>query len=269
MKMEEELFGAERLINDYIIEFSEEVGDIFDSGTTITLTQSIPLVLTTPTKKRKIVLDFDSDLSSDGDISNDSTESPSDDSETSNLFETFQEKPTEASANSILGDIFKLNSDQPLTLIASKKSKIKRPMNSFMLFSNEMRPILQSIHPDNTNNDISKLLGNIWKSMSSDLKRPYMDRAAKIKADFSSQHPDFTYSNKGQRRKPKKRKHDPLSTTETRPIPNIEISENTEDVAVLIAPPKEQLSPEFIREVAGRVVTEARSQAQPPNCVLF
>jgi len=268
-EMEEELFGAERIINDYIIEFTEEVGGIFDSsGTTMTLTQNVPLVLSTPTKKRKIVadLDLDSDLSSDGDISNDSIESPSDDSnETLNLFETQPEK-AEASVNSMsLGDLIRFNADQQ---ISSKKTKVKRPMNSFMLFSNEMRPMLQSIHPDSTNNDVSKLLGNIWKSMSADLKRPYTERAAKIKAEFSTQHPDFTYSNKGQRRKLKKRKHDPLSITDSRPIPNIEIFDSTEDVTVRIAAPKEQLSPEFIREVAGRVITEARSQA-PPNCVLF
>jgi len=266
--MEEELFGAERLINDYISEFTEEVGDIFDSsGTTMTLTQNVPLVLSTPTKKRKIVtdLDLDSDLSSDGD-SNDSTESPSDDSnEPLNLFETRPEKAV-TSVNSVsISDLIKLNADQQ---ISAKKMKIKRPMNSFMLFSNEMRPILQSIHPDSTNNDVSKLLGNIWKSMSADLKRPYTDRAAKIKAEFSTQYPDFTYSNKGQRRKIKKRKHDPLSIADSRPIPNIEIFESTEDVTVRM-PPKERLSPEFIREVAGKVITEARSQAQPPNCILF
>jgi len=263
--MEEELFGAsERLINDYIIGFSDEVGGIFDSsGNQMTLTH-IPLVLATPTKKRKIIPDLDSDLSSDGDISNDSTESPSDDSETTNLFETTEKVSTIDTISTF--DLIKLNAEQQI----SKKSKVKRPMNSFMLFSNEMRPILQSIHPDSTNNDISKLLGNIWKSMSADLKRPYMDRAAKIKAEFSTQHPDFTYSNRGQRRKVKKRKHDPLgSSLETRPLPNIDI-ENPNDVTMIVTPSKEYMSPEFIREVAGRVITEARStQTQPPNCILF
>jgi len=265
-KMEEELFGAsERLNDDYIIGFTDDVGSIFDSsGNTMTLTH-MPLVFATPTKKSKIIADLDSDLSSDGDISNDSTESPSYDSETINLFEKVSSIDTINSMSTF--DIIKLNAEQQI----SKKSKVKRPMNSFMLFSNEMRPILQSIHPDSTNNDISKLLGNIWKSMSADLKRPYMDRAAKIKAEFSTQHPDFTYSNRGQRRKVKKRKHDPLgSASEIRPLPNIEFFENTEDATMIVAPVKEYMSPEFIREVAGRVITEARStQTQPPNCILF
>jgi len=224
----EELFGAERFIHDYFrsLEYSayESVFGLSDQAIMTSRTlQELPIVMQTPTKKRKSASELDSDLSSeDGDFSYDSIGSPSEDS--SDLVEEpvtildFKEK----------NEIPLVSSSPPMVVesidIENSRLKIKRPMNSFMLFSNELRPVLQSIHPDHTNNDISKLLGNIWKSMSEEQKNPYVQRAAKIKAEFAVQHPDFTYS-KNQRKKQKKRKHD-TPGQEFRTIPEIE---NLED----------------------------------------
>eukprot|EP01092_Planopodium_desertum_P005596 TRINITY_DN23452_c0_g2_i2.p1 TRINITY_DN23452_c0_g2~~TRINITY_DN23452_c0_g2_i2.p1 ORF type:complete len:355 (-),score=9.02 TRINITY_DN23452_c0_g2_i2:64-1128(-) len=97
----------------------------------------------------------------------------------------------------------------------TKREKIKRPMNSFLLFSNEQRPILQAENPDKSNAEISKLLGSKWKSMSVDKKQIYIDKAAKIKAKFHQAHPNFVYT-KGPRKK-KKRKSGQGSTAETSP----------------------------------------------------
>jgi len=96
-----------------------------------------------------------------------------------------------------------------------KREKIKRPMNSFLLFSNEQRPILQAENPDKSNAEISKLLGQKWKSMPADKKSVYMDKAAKIKAKFHQAHPNFVYT-KGPRKK-KKRKSGQASAAESSP----------------------------------------------------
>lgn len=61
---------------------------------------------------------------------------------------------------------------------------VKRPMNSFLLYSNEMRPILQAQHRDSTNAQISKMLGAKWKAMTPLEKQSYVDAAAKVKIEF-------------------------------------------------------------------------------------
>jgi len=79
-------------------------------------------------------------------------------------------------------------------------NRVKRPMNSFMLFSNEMRPVLQEQNPTLTNNDVSKMLGQLWQQMSTEQKRPYIDRANAIKSQFNASHPDYTYSKSPRKR---------------------------------------------------------------------
>lgn len=86
-----------------------------------------------------------------------------------------------------------------------KSPRVRRPMNSFMLFSNQYRSVLQFENKERTNTQISKLLGEAWKSMPLEAKKPYMERAAKIKADFNAAHPDYVYTKtirKKHKRKP-------------------------------------------------------------------
>jgi hypothetical protein len=74
-------------------------------------------------------------------------------------------------------------------------------MNSFLLFSNEIRPILQAkykgksddiaqvynantdsyFRPEKSNAQISKLIGEQWHKMDSEKKKAYVDAAEKIK----------------------------------------------------------------------------------------
>jgi len=97
-----------------------------------------------------------------------------------------------------------LLANQQQQLANAKRNRVKRPMNSFLLFSNEMRPILQAQNKDQSNAQISKLLGNSWKALPSEDKTKYVERAAKIKTDFSAAHPDYVYTKTP--RKHKKRK---------------------------------------------------------------
>ncbi len=73
-------------------------------------------------------------------------------------------------------------------------------MNSFMLFSNEMRPILQEQNKALTNNDVSKMLGQMWKDMPYDEKKPYVERAVEIKSHFHACNPDYTYTKSPRKR---------------------------------------------------------------------
>jgi len=97
-----------------------------------------------------------------------------------------------------------LLASQQQQMAINKRNRVKRPMNSFLLFSNEMRPILQAQNKDQSNAQISKLLGNAWKALPIEEKKRYVERAAKIKTDFSAAHPDYVYTKTP--RKHKKRK---------------------------------------------------------------
>ncbi len=87
---------------------------------------------------------------------------------------------------------------------SAKRNKVKRPMNSFLVFSNQTRPILQAENKDLNNAQISKLLGTKWQMMSDEDRASYVETATKIRAEFSAAHPDYVYTKTP--RKHKKRK---------------------------------------------------------------
>mmetsp|Transcript_49856 Transcript_49856/g.99176 ORF Transcript_49856/g.99176 Transcript_49856/m.99176 type:complete len:228 (-) Transcript_49856:807-1490(-) len=66
----------------------------------------------------------------------------------------------------------------------------KRPMNAFILFSNEKRSELADLNPHLSNAAVSVLLGQSWRDMSTAEKASYVAVARKIKEDFVALHPD-------------------------------------------------------------------------------
>jgi hypothetical protein len=95
--------------------------------------------------------------------------------------------------------------DSPSSLddAGGKQSRVKRPMNSFLLFSNEIRPILQAKYKEKSNAQISKLIGEQWHKMDSEKKKAYVDAAEKIKEQFNKEHPDFVYTKRSRKRQRK------------------------------------------------------------------
>jgi len=80
----------------------------------------------------------------------------------------------------------------------------KRPMNAFILFSNEKRAELADQNPHLSNAAVSVLLGQRWREMHSGEKSGYVSAAKRIKEDFHAQHPDAKtrcVSRKGKRAK--------------------------------------------------------------------
>jgi len=57
---------------------------------------------------------------------------------------------------------------------------VGRPMNSFMLFSQEQRRLLHRQHGHVDNRTVSKLLGDKWAKLSDNEKRVYADRASQV-----------------------------------------------------------------------------------------
>jgi len=79
----------------------------------------------------------------------------------------------------------------------------KRPMNAFILFSNEKRSELADLNPHLSNAAVSVLLGQRWREMHSGEKSGYVTAARRIKEDFHAANPDAKtrcVSRKGKRK---------------------------------------------------------------------
>ena len=82
---------------------------------------------------------------------------------------------------------------------AAASSHVKRPMNSFMVWSRAQRRRLAADNPKMHNSEISKRLGDEWKNLSATEKRPFIDEAKRLRLLHARDFPDYKYK---PRRKP-------------------------------------------------------------------
>ncbi|ORX97429.1 HMG-box [Basidiobolus meristosporus CBS 931.73] len=73
-------------------------------------------------------------------------------------------------------------------------SKLKRPMNAYLIFNKEMRHRLLETNPNMSVAEISKEIGDRWKGLSEDERNKYFTEAQSLKKDFLATNPDFVYT---------------------------------------------------------------------------
>lgn len=75
---------------------------------------------------------------------------------------------------------------------------IKRPSNSFILFSRKYRPLVHQQHPNSDNRTVSKILGQWWYNLDQAEKNKYKVEAFQQKEDHFKKHPEWKWCSKSQ-----------------------------------------------------------------------
>lgn len=75
---------------------------------------------------------------------------------------------------------------------------IKRPSNSFILFSRKYRPLVHQRHPNSDNRTVSKILGQWWYNLDQSEKNKYKVEAFQQKEDHFKKHPEWKWCSKSQ-----------------------------------------------------------------------
>jgi len=72
------------------------------------------------------------------------------------------------------------------------KVRPKRGLSAFMFFSKETRPKIVAENPDMKFGQIGKTIGEMWRAMDDEQKKPYQDMAEEDKARYDREMKHFT-----------------------------------------------------------------------------
>jgi hypothetical protein len=87
------------------------------------------------------------------------------------------------------------NGDEYQNNSSFKQKHIRRPMNSFMLFSQEQRAKIHLANPNRDNRNVSKILGEKWYSLTPIEQEQYRIRAKQLRNEHFKQNPSFKWTN--------------------------------------------------------------------------
>ncbi|ULU08726.1 hypothetical protein L3Y34_019737 [Caenorhabditis briggsae] len=86
---------------------------------------------------------------------------------------------------------------------------VKRPMNPFMIWCQKKRGEMLKEQPGMKPSDVSKQLGEGWRHMTDEEKKPFRDEANRMKEDHEKNHPDYKFRPQSKKMKSSSKKESP------------------------------------------------------------
>jgi len=77
--------------------------------------------------------------------------------------------------------------------IPTSQTHIKRPMNPFILWSSEKRKEIAKENPKLHNTEISKQLGEEWKTLPQEERQKFIDRSNQLREEHKKRYPNYKY----------------------------------------------------------------------------
>lgn len=87
-----------------------------------------------------------------------------------------------------------------LVVNAEDEPRVPRPMNAFMLFRQQVQTQVREQHPSLDNCHVSKVVGELWKTLPSEKRQAFHARAASIKREHEAKHPNWRFKPKRSKR---------------------------------------------------------------------
>ena len=108
--------------------------------------------------------------------------------------------------NHVMNETLELNNDAPSSSKRRKQNdnQVRRPMNAFMVYAQVARKKVAGKYPNLSYRKLSKTLGELWRMLDDEERRPFVEEAERLRREHKRAHP--TYKFKPQRRRKKAEK---------------------------------------------------------------
>ncbi|XP_057678367.1 protein pop-1-like [Corythoichthys intestinalis] len=77
-------------------------------------------------------------------------------------------------------------------LVQDRKDYVKKPLNAFMIYAKEQRPLLKELHVNKDSASINKLLGETWKTLPSSDKEKYFEEQVRLDQEHIIKYPNWS-----------------------------------------------------------------------------